>query len=164
MFFLSPWVVYVVGVLVHYFVDKVPARRTGHRFVELALLWLLVLFGFMAILGGVSHIGPTSTQIAEQIGYVQSMFQWEVGWADIALGVLGVACAWQRFRDGWMTAAVVTMVIMYWGDAIGHVMEYVTYDNAAPGNFWAIPADFLQPLLAVVLLIIYRRGQSVRQP
>ncbi len=58
-----------------------------------------------------------------------------------------------------MTAAVVTLVIMYWGDAIGHVMELVAHDNQAPSNVWAIPSDVLQPLLAAILLVLYRRGQ-----
>ena len=39
---------------------------------------------------------PTSDQVAASIGYTQSMFQWEIGWADIALGVLGVLCARAR--------------------------------------------------------------------
>lgn len=34
------------------------------------------------------------------------MFPWEVGWGDIALGVLGVGCAWKKVRGQWMTAAM----------------------------------------------------------
>ena len=84
------------------------------------------------------------------------MFQWEVGWGDLALSVLLVGCAWPRLRGQWMTAAVVVLTIQYGGDAIGHVMEYVAHDNTAPDNVWAIPSDFLQPIVAIVLLFIYR--------
>ena len=45
----------------------------------------------------------------------------------------------------------------YWGDAIGHIMQYTVHDNTAPDNVWAIPSDIIGPLLAVVLLIAYRR-------
>ncbi len=78
-----------------------------------------------------------------------------VGWADVAIGVLGIGCAWRR--DGWLTAAVVVLAICYWGDAIGHIMQYTVHDNTAPDNVWAIPSDIIGPLLAVVLLIAYRR-------
>ena len=87
------------------------------------------------------------------------MFEWEVGWGDIAIGVLGVGCAWRHFRDGWMTAAVVALAISFWGDAIGHIMQLVAHDNHAPDNVWAIPADIGGPLLALILLVLYRSGQ-----
>lgn len=164
VFFITPWVIMLVGVVIHILVDRVPDRRTGHRIVELALLWLLVFGGVWAILSAVGHLGPASAATAESIGYAPSMFQWEVGWADVAIGVLGIGCAWKSRRDGWMTAAVVVLAICYWGDAIGHVMQYVSHDNTAPNNVWAIPSDLLGPLLAVVLLISYRRGQRRQRP
>jgi len=157
-FFIIPYVVVLIGWLIHVFVDRVPNRRTGHRVIELLLLWLLVFFGAWAIFGGITHISGMSGELAEQIGYTQSMFQWEVGWADIAFGVLGVGCAFPRLRDNWMTAAVVVLLVGYGGDAIGHIMEYVAHDNTAPDNIWAIPSDLIQPILAAVLLVIYRRG------
>lgn len=158
-FFLAPLVVLVIGCGIHVLLDRKPNRRTGHRVVELALLWVMVWLGAWAVMGGLLHIGPTSGEIAEGIGYTQSMFQWEVGWADIAVGVLGVGCAWKVRRDGWLTAAVVVLAICFWGDAIGHVMQYSAHDNMAPSNVWAIPSDILQPLLAIILLIAYRRGE-----
>jgi hypothetical protein len=153
-FFTFTLATLVVGALIHTFTDRSTLRRTRRRVVELWLLWFVVGGGFWAIIGGLSHIGPTSDQIATSIGYRQSMFQWEVGWADIAVGVLGVVSIWKR--DSWLTASVVAIAILYWGDAIGHVMEWVAHDNTAPANIGAIPSDILQPLVAVVLLIVYR--------
>jgi hypothetical protein len=37
-------------------------------------------------------------------------------------------------------------------------MEYYGQGNDAPNNTWAIPSDIAQPLVAIVLLILYRRG------
>jgi hypothetical protein len=157
VYFVGQWVVLVVGWVVHVLVDRHPGRRTAARVVELALLWVLVGGGVWALFGAFGHIGPSSARVAEQIGYTQSMFQWEVGWGDMALGVLGIGCAWRRLRGTWLTAAVVTLVISYGGDAIGHLMQLVAHDNRAPSNVWALPSDILQPLLAVVLFVIYRR-------
>ncbi|MEQ7126737.1 DUF6790 family protein [Actinopolymorpha sp. B11F2] len=162
-FFTLTLATLVVGALLHTLLDRDPARRTRRRMVELWLLWFVVGGGVWAIVGGISHIGPTSDQIATSIGYRQSMFQWEVGWADITVGVLGLMCIWKR--DSWLTAAVVAVAILYWGDAIGHIMEWVAHDNTAPSNIGAIPSDILQPLVAVILLIAYRAlpaGPGVR--
>ncbi len=100
--------------------------------------------------------------LAPQIGYTQSMFQWEIGWADIGIGVLLVACIWER--RSWMTAAVVMFVISYVGDAIGHVMQYTEHDNRAPANVWPMWFDFIQPLIALLLLLAYRRLTQADSP
>lgn len=163
VFFLASWVITVVGWIVHVFVDKVPDRRTGPRVLELLLLWLLVVTGVFSLIGGIGHVSGMSDELAVEIGYQQSMFQWEVGWGDIALSILLIGCALPRLRGTWMTAAVVVLAVQYGGDGIGHVMEYVAHDNTAPSNVWAIPSDFLQPILAILLLVIYRRQTSARQ-
>jgi hypothetical protein len=155
-FFVTPFVIYVIGVFVAYLADRHPGRRTGARFVEIALLWNLVFFGAWGLFGVFSHLGPYSGQIAEGIGYAPSMFQWEVGFGDLVISVLGILAYW--WRDRWLTAAVVAVAIAYWGDAIGHVMSYYSDGNTAPDNVWAIPSDILQPLIAVILLVLYRRG------
>lgn len=157
-FFALFWFTIVVGWLIHTAVDKHPDRRTKHRATELALLWLLVGGGVWGVIGGLSHIGPMSDDTARQIGYTQSMFQWEVGWGDIAISVLGIGCAWRRLRGTWLTAAVVALAISYWGDAWGHFNQLVFHDNHAPANVWALPSDIVQPLLAIILLVLYRRG------
>ena len=158
-FFVIPYFVALVGWAAHVFFDRKPNKRTRHRIVELALLWVLVFFGAWAILGAFGHLSGQSGETAADIGYAQSMFQWEVGWGDVTVGVLGIGCAWVVLRDNWMTAAVVAVAISYGGDAIGHIMEYVADDNTAPDNVWAIPSDIVEPLLAIALLIAYRLGE-----
>ncbi len=155
MFFLVQMLVVVTGAVVHALVDRKPDRRTRRRVVELLLIWLLAGGGVMAIVAGILHIGPRSAEVAEGIGYRRSMFQWEIGWADIAIGVAGLLCVWKR--DGWLTCAVTVLAVSYWGDAIGHVMQYSAHGNVAPDNYWAIPSDVLQPLLVVGLAVAYRR-------
>jgi hypothetical protein len=157
-YFAMQWVFILGGATIHLFVDR---HRHGHRpgrVVELYLLWVLVFGGAWAIYGGILHTSGASGQLATSIGYAPSMFQWEVGWGDIALGVLGVGCAWKVFRGQWMTAAVVVLAIQYGGDGIGHIMQWVAHDNLAPDNVWAIPSDFAQPLVAVLLLLLYRKS------
>ncbi len=158
-FFLTSWVITVLGWIVHVFLDRVPDRRTKHRVIELLLLWMLVVTGVFGLSSGIMHISGMSGMLAEGIGYAPSMFQWEVGWGDIALSVILIGTAWKSLRGTWMTAAVVVLTIQYGGDAIGHVMQYVAHDNTAPDNVWAIPSDIMQPIIAIVLLLVYRAGQ-----
>ncbi len=156
VFFLVPWFVLIIGVVVNVLLDRHSQRRTTPRIVEIALLWTVVWFAVWGLIGVLGHIGPNSADIATSIGYAPSMFQWEVGFGDLALCALGIASFW--FRDRWLTAGVVALAISYGGDAIGHIMQYVSHNNTAPNNVWAIPSDILQPLLAIVLLVLYRRG------
>jgi hypothetical protein len=151
------WVILVLGFLIHWLADR---RRPGggpHRTAELMLLWVVVLGGVWAILGGLTLTDGQSHQSAVSIGYEPSMYQWEVGWADFAIGILGVACARKALRGQWMTAAVTVLAVCYGGDAIGHIMQWSAHNNTAPVNVWSIPYDLLQGGLAVLLLVIYRR-------
>jgi hypothetical protein len=52
---------------------------------------------------------------------------------------------------------VVALAISFGGDAVGHLMQLVVHDNRAPANVWSLPSDVLQPLLAIGLLVAYRR-------
>jgi hypothetical protein len=155
--FLAPWLLLVIGLTIHVLLDHHPGRRSGPRLVELALLWVMVFGGVSGIVGAMGHIGPASIDTAENIGYAPSMFQWEVGFADVALGVLAILSV--RYRDRWLTAAVVAIAISYGGDAVGHIIE-MSGGNMNPGNVWSMPADIAQALLGVVLLILYRRGRG----
>ncbi len=120
----------------------------------------LAFGGVWEIIGGIGHISGQSGEVAKSIGYRPSMFQWEVGWADIGLGVPGLGCIWKR--DAWMTAAVVMLAISFGGDAIGHIIQWAKHSNTEPDNVWAIPSDLVGPLLAVLLLIRYRRTSNGR--
>jgi hypothetical protein len=158
--FITQWSTILLGFLIHAAAVRNPQRRTAARLVELALLWFVAGGGFWSVFGGLFHIGPTSAQIAQDIGYTQSMFQWEVGWADIAMGVLGLACIRPRLRGTWMNAAVAVVFIAFWGDGVGHIITLATQGNTAPDNIWSMPTDFLLPLIAAVLLVIHRRQQA----
>ncbi|MFD7614726.1 DUF6790 family protein [Streptomyces sp. NPDC059828] len=155
MFLVVYFVVLIACPLIHTFVDRQPNRRTRFRVIEIWLLWFVGASGLLSVLTGLGHIGPNAPEIADGIGFAHSAFQWEVGWADIAIGTIGFLSIWRR--DSFMTAAVIALAILYWGDAIGHIMQLAAHDNRAPNNVQPIYTDILQPLIAVLLLIAYRR-------
>jgi hypothetical protein len=159
-FFIFQWLVLFAGLGIHFAFDNAPSRHTARRLFELGALWTLVSNGAFAIFGGIYHIGPSSASTAQQIGYHVSMFQWEVGWGDIGVGVLGVLCARAAFRGQWMTAAITALTFSFVGDGIGHVMQLVSHGNHAIENVGAIPTCFGVPLLAIAFTALYRRSVS----
>lgn len=156
-YFAVQWISLVIGFAAHVLLDRSPLRRTAGRTFELAALWLLVGMGAFNLWGGFGHIGPTSDQVAASIGYTQSMFQWEIGWADIALGVLGVLCARKAHRGQWTNATLTALTVSFFGDGVGHVIEWLGHGNLAPDNVWAIPTCFLVPTLSALFVYLARR-------
>jgi hypothetical protein len=140
----------LIGAAIHVHHDGRP--RSAARTIEIFLVWWMVVgFGVSCILGAMLHLvdGP---EMAREIGYTDGDggFQTEVGFGDLAIGVLGVLCA--RFRDGFLLAAVIGVSISYLGDAYGHLHQAAVHDNHDPDNtgllLWA---DFITPLVGIAL-------------
>jgi hypothetical protein len=110
-------------------------------------LWSL---GICYIYNALMHI-VFHRMAAGFIGWADSPFQLEVGFASLGMGVVGVMAYRKNFS---MRLAVVIMSsIFLWGCAGGHLYQISAHDNQAPGNagvmLWT---GLLQPVLSVVLL------------
>ena len=94
------------------------------------------------------------------IGWQVSPFQFEVGMADLAIGVTAIVAFWRDLS--FKAAAVCAASIFLLGDAVGHVHEMLDAGNFAPGNA-GVPfyMDLIYPLLAITLLIIASRGRRI---
>jgi hypothetical protein len=151
----------LLGAAIHLHRDSQP--RSTARTLEIFLVWwMVVAVGIAAIFGSMFHFfdGPDT---AREIGYTNGDggFQTEVGFADLAIGVLGVLCA--RFRDGFLLAAVIAVSICYLGDAYGHLHQAAIHDNHDPDNTGLVLwADFIAPLVAIGLYVASRRSAVAR--
>lgn len=145
----------LVAPLVHYFIDRHERRRTGGRALELFFYWQMGLGGALALLAGLGHVVPGHEEIADQIGFAQSPFQWEVGFADMAVGVLLLLATWKR--GDFIIPALTAFAILYIGDGIGHIIEWVENDNTEPYNVYVIPTDIAQPILLIIFYVLLRR-------
>ncbi len=132
-------------------------RRKPLQAAERFLAWILLLpIGVTCLWAGIYHVFFPS-MAASYIGWQVSPFQFEVGMADLALGV--TAC-WGFWRDlNFKAAAVCAASIFLLGDAVGHIRQMLVAGNFAPGNA-GVPfyTDILCPLLAIVLLLMARRS------
>jgi hypothetical protein len=132
------------------------------RVVEVLLLYLLV---FCAGLGGLmAFLGHTfkALEIALKIGWQPSPFQFEVAVADLAFGVLGILCIWQR--RGFWTATGIGYAVFLLGCGYGHVREMTLHGNFSPYN--AGPVLWVNDLavpVVILLLLLVRRHLAVTQ-
>lgn len=147
----------IIGAVIHLGFAK-GTRRPGRISEILLLYWLTVAIGATGVFEFAGH-AFRADQVAASIGWpAGSPFQQEVGIADLALGVLGISCAFAP--GGFWIATVVAAAVMDWGDALGHVQQIVRYGDHHPGNSGAIVwADFLIPAVAIVLLILRARSK-----
>ena len=135
-------------------------RRGPTPAAERFLAWVLLLpIGVTGLWAGLFHIFfPTIA--ARYIGWQVSPFQFEVGMADLAIGVTACLAFW---RDLQFKAAVVTSAsIFFLGDAAGHVRQMVIANNFAPGNAGVVfYTDIICPLLAISLLVLAGRSKRL---
>lgn len=144
-------VMLVVAVVLALTLSRPQRSVGGTGLAEQMFRWVsLLAAGVVGIYTAVTHVFfPERT--AELIGWQTSPFQYEVGMADLAIGVLGIMAF--RASFGFRAAATVATAIWLWGDAVGHVRQMLVADNFAPGNagpwFWS---DVLVPLVMTVSL------------
>jgi hypothetical protein len=89
------------------------------------------------------------------IGWEDSPFQLEVGFASLGFAAVGLLAFKGSFDM--RLAAVVGPACFLWGAAAGHVYQMIAAHNFAPGNAGAIfYSDMLVPLLGFLFLWLQR--------
>jgi hypothetical protein len=130
------------------------------RLSERVLRWVLLLpIGFSGIWAALFHVFFASTA-ASDIGWQTSPFQYEVGMADLAIGVTAVLAFWRSIP--FKAAATIAASIFLLGDAVGHVHQMIAAHNFASGNA-GVPfySDVFVPLIAIVALVAASRDEAV---
>jgi Family of unknown function (DUF6790) len=144
----------------HLWLGKRPVSAS--RCAEVLLLYLLVFFaglgGLMAFLGHTFK----AREIALKIGWQPSPFQFEVAVANLAFGILGIMCIWQR--RGFRTATGIGYAVFLLGCAYGHFQDMTQHGNFSPYNVGAVLwfNDLAIPVVILFLLLV-RRHLAVTQ-
>jgi hypothetical protein len=98
---------------------------------------------------------------ARFIGWADSPFQAEVGFASLGFAVVGLLAFKGSF--GLRLAAIVGPACFLWGAAGGHIYQMITAHNFAPGNAGVIfYTDVLIPIVGFILLWLQRRSAAPR--
>jgi hypothetical protein len=135
--------------------------RADYTFVVDSLLsyYCLWAIGLFYVYNFVMHVFFPQLS-AHFIGWADSPFQREVGFASLGTGVIGILA--KRNDFSMRLAAILASGIFNWGAAIGHSIEIFTNHNLAPGNAGVIfYTDWLVPAVGVILLYMSRPLPSV---
>jgi hypothetical protein len=124
------------------------------------LLYLLVIYvGLMGVFTAYAHVFRP-IQTSASIGWAPSPYEYEVGMADLTVGVLGILCLWLR-GNFWLAAAIGNAVWLL-GDAMGHIHQMVLYNNHASNNSGIfLIAEIITPLVILILALYDRRRGRV---
>jgi hypothetical protein len=131
---------------------------SSERFPARLLSWLLLLsVGVENVWFGFLHMAFPGISAAT-IGWKPSPFEFEIGAADFALGVIGVVSFWRSLD--FKAAVVIYVTLFYAGVAAIHIQEAATAGNFAPNNFGML---LVLTLIKIVLLpplyVIARRAE-----
>jgi hypothetical protein len=146
-------IVALLAIIIHVALMK---QRSAKKIVEITLLYLLVIsVGIGALISGFWHVfnGPAT---AKMIGWPpDSPFQYEVGVADIAFGLISMLCVF--FRGSFWLAAIIANSLFLLGCMIGHIRSLSESGNLAAYNIGPniIIADLILPLLLIGLYIVH---------
>jgi hypothetical protein len=141
----------------HIWLDR--GARTRERRLELFLLYLLGIGVGANGIGGFSGHFFASDRVAEAIGWpAGNPFQLEVGFANLALGIVGVMAIHRR--DGFREATVIAATVFSVGATIVHIMDIFETGNLAPGNTVQNVGNLLRPTLLIAFLTASRKASS----
>ena len=125
-------------------------RQDGRSLASRSLDWMLLLpVGVGGVWAGFFHV--TFPQIAARsIGWQVSPFQFEIGVADMAIGVAAMAAFWRSF--GFKAAVVLYIVLFNFGVAVGHLREAMAGDFA-PNNFGLLLVMTIAEMVILPILL-----------
>jgi hypothetical protein len=134
-------------------------RRNGLVIAETYLLYLFVIYvGLMGLLTAYAHVFRP-IQTSASIGWSTSPYEYEVGMADLTIGVLGVLCAW--FRGNFWLATAIANFCWLEGDAVGHIRQMTLHNNHAENNSGLfLYLELAMPILILWLTLYQRRKNS----
>lgn len=125
------------------------------RLLRYLFLFPLGLLGLWAFIGHVFFAG----QSAASIGWAPSPFQYEVGVANLGLGLASLYAAFRGFEARLAVAIAAACFLI--GAGFGHIRDIVVAGNLAPGNAGPIMVtDFLTPL--AILALLFFANQKLR--
>jgi hypothetical protein len=151
-------VIAVVGASVH-LAFSAERRRRGGSIAGTYLVYLLFFYvGVMGLLTAYAHVFRP-VQTSASIGWSTSPYEYEVGMADLTVGVLGVLCL--KFRGNFWLATAIANAVWLLGDAVGHLRQMTLNNNHAANNSGIfLLTEFIMPLVILSLTLYHRRQEA----
>lgn len=90
-----------------------------------------------------------SEMVAQSIGWKPSLFQKELGYCELGIGLCGILCIWMG-REFWLSTIII-FCSLFIGAAILHMKEIKEKGNMNPGNVITVIPDLLIPFSLIIL-------------
>ena len=123
--------------------------------VEALISWFVFFsIGVSYLYNAIAHT-VFADEVAKFIGWANSPFQLEVGFASLGFALIGFIA----FKGSWQTrlCAILGPSCFWLGAGGGHIYQMVTADNFAPGNAGAVfYTDMILPIIGMLLLYLSR--------
>ncbi|MGH2340557.1 DUF6790 family protein [Segnochrobactraceae bacterium EtOH-i3] len=141
---------FVFAIVACWISRPVTARKVVDRLIRGLMLFPIGLEALWAALGHIAF----AEQSAAAIGWAPSPFQFEVGVANLGIGVAGVIGALVASR-GYQWGVTVVTAGFLGGAGVGHLVQISETGNMAAGNAGPILyTDFATPGLTAALLLV----------
>ncbi len=111
----------------------------GPTLVQNAVVYMI---GWAGIGAGISHLF-FGTRISRSIGFEKSPYELEVGFADLAMGIVGVMAA-AYSPDYWLSIILASSIFRV-GCGLGHIRSMVKEGNFAINNTAILFVNFVVP-------------------
>ncbi len=136
-------------------IARAPQLRDRALLCDRLLRWIFFFpLGLMGLWAFIGHVF-FAAQAAASIGWQPSPFQFEVGMANLGIGLAGTIGAFMA--NGFRLGVNVVAAGFLWGAAAGHMRQMIQAGNFAPGNAGPIfYTDILTPLAVFILLWMTR--------
>ena len=115
----------------------------GPQLVSNAVVYLI---GWAMVGAGVSHL-LFGKKISKTIGFAQSPYEIEVGWADLAMGIVALMSVY--YSSDFALAIIFVSSIYRVGCGLGHVRSMIRDRNFAPNNTLILVINFLVPAFLI---------------
>jgi predicted membrane channel-forming protein YqfA (hemolysin III family) len=143
--FVVSWVLALTGV-------EAPGTDSATPDDEQALRWILyIALGWTSAVGSVMHT-VFARGTAKSIGWETSGFQYEVGFANLAIGLAGIYAGTRDEPEAWIAASIAGGTFLLLA-GINHIVEIFKSRNFAPGNTAILISDLGIPISLFFLLL-----------
>jgi hypothetical protein len=155
---------FVIGLVASLISLLLSAKARTPAVVIEALFFYFLMFsiGFSYLYNFVLHtfFGELAARF---IGWADSPFQAEVGFASLGFAAVGFLACWRSFDM--RLAAILGPALFSLGAAVGHIYQIARTGNFAPGNAGIILySDVLIPIIGFILLWLqHRYGSAAKE-
>ncbi len=108
---------------------------------------IVYMIGWAGIGAGISHLF-FGEKTSASIGFGANPYEFEVGFADLSFGIVGVLAS--SFSSEYWLAIILVSSIYRVGCGIGHIRQMVKNQNYAINNTAILFVDFVVPAFLVI--------------